>query len=164
MMGLFINYYLHCKRQLWFFSHNIAMEHTSEDVNIGTMISKTTYERQPHEIHISNLEDDIVLDFFDKKRKVIHEVKKTKKMEELHIWQLKYYIYCLENLGLTGVTGELDYPKQKKLIKIVLNDEDKNKIKSFQDDIEKIINMSKPPEVINLPFCKKCSYYELCYV
>ena len=66
MIGTFINYYFHCYRQLWLFAHNITMEHSSEDVYIGKIISETTYERKLHEIHINDFENEAVLDFFDR--------------------------------------------------------------------------------------------------
>lgn len=55
------------------------MEHTSEDVYIGKLISENTYIREKHEIHIENREHEISIDFFDRKRKILHEVKKSKK-------------------------------------------------------------------------------------
>ena len=54
---------------------------------------------------------NIVLDFYDSKSKVIHEIKKSDKMEEIHVWQVKHYILVLENKGVLGVTGVIDYPK-----------------------------------------------------
>ncbi len=163
MIGTFINYYFHCYRQLWLFAHNITMEHSSEDVYIGKIISETTYERKLHEIHINDFENEAVLDFFDRKRKVIHEVKKSRKMEELHIWQVKYYIYFLEKLGIEGVKGEIDYPKLRRLIKVELNNEDKERLNNIFNDVNIILNSNKLPSVINKPYCKKCSYYEFCY-
>jgi CRISPR-associated exonuclease Cas4 len=139
------------------------MEHASDDVSIGKLISETTYERNKHEIHIDNLENDIVLDFFDKKKKIIHEVKKSKKMEELHIWQVKYYIYVLERLGIDGVKGKIDYPKLKRIVDVELKDEDRQKLNEVFSDINIILQKNNPPSIINKPYCKKCSYYEFCY-
>jgi len=40
--------------------------------------------------------DEMVIDFYDQKNKIIHKVKKLNKMEEPHIRQVKLYIYRLE--------------------------------------------------------------------
>jgi len=164
MQGVYIDYYFHCKRQLWLYAKNIRMEHTSEDVEIGKFISENTYDRKIHEIYLSDCDNNEgVIDFMDKKRKIIHEVKKSKKMEDLHIWQIKYYIYLLENLGVNGIKGEIDYPKIKKIIKVEFSDKDKNDIQSIINEINRILKMQLPPPIINEPYCKRCSYYEFCY-
>ncbi|MGK9475600.1 CRISPR-associated protein Cas4 [Melioribacter sp. OK-6-Me] len=164
MTGTQISYYFLCPRKLWLFSRNIEMEQTSDSVAIGKFISDSTYQREKHEIHISDDEDDIVLDFYDAKTKTIHEVKKSDKMEETHIWQVKFYIYVLEKRGISNITGEIDYPKLKQRIRVELSDDDRKKLKEIREDVRKIIERSAPPDIINKPFCKQCAYYDLCYV
>jgi len=140
------------------------MEQTSDTVAMGKFISESTYERQNHEIHITDDEDDIVLDFYDGQRKVIHEVKKSDKMEETHIWQVKFYISVLEKNGIEGVTGEINYPKLRQIVKVELTAQDKVELSKIRMAIKNIIENERPPEVINKPFCKHCAYYDLCYV
>lgn len=161
--GVYINYYFHCKRHLWLFARNIRMEHNSEDVFIGKLISVYSFDRRRHEIQIVDEEDAIVMDFIDKNRKVVHEIKKSNKLEELHIWQVKYYLYVLEKKGIMGFKGLINYPKRKRSIQVELSDKDRTTIKEVIDDIHEIINSVKPPPVINKSYCKKCSYYEFCY-
>ena len=159
MTGTQISYYFLCTRKLWFFCNSINMEYNSEDVAMGRFISETTYEREKHEIQI----DDIVLDFYDAKTKTIHEVKKSNKMEETHIWQVKYYISVLESKGIEGVKGRIDYPKLRETLEVELSDKDRTKIIEIKEDITRIITGNIPKE-INKPFCKKCAYYDLCYI
>lgn len=161
--GTHISYYFHCKRHLWLFANNITMEHNSEFVDIGRFISLHTYEHQKHEIHISNDEFDISLDFFDSANKVVHEVKKSPKMEETHIWQVKFYIYVLLKSGLKNVTGEIDYPILRQKIKVDVSEKDVSEIDGLIGEIQEIIALESPPKPINKPFCKSCSYFELCY-
>lgn len=97
MTGTQINYYFLCHRKLWLFTNKIDMEQNSDLVASGRFISESTYKRESHEIDISTDTDNIVLDFYDTKKKLIHEVKKSDKMEDVHIWQVKYYISILEN-------------------------------------------------------------------
>jgi len=160
MTGTQIHYYFLCHRKLWLFTNHIDMEQTSDTVAMGKFISESTYAREDHEIKI----DDIVMDFYDKKNKVIHEVKKSDKMEETHIWQVKYYISVLEEKGIEGVTGKIDYPKLRQMIKVELTDNDREELITIKNKIKTILELELPPEVINKPFCKNCSYYELCYV
>jgi CRISPR-associated exonuclease Cas4 len=77
---------------------------------------------------------------------------------------VKYYISVLEEKGVTGVTGEIDYPKLRQKVKVELTDGDKAELERIKTEIKDIIEMQNTPDVINKPFCKKCSYYDLCYV
>lgn len=160
MTGTQIAYYFLCKRKLWLFANNINQEHNSDLVSMGRFISDSTYERKKHEIVI----DNIVLDFYDTKTKTIHEIKKSDKMEETHLWQVKYYIYVLKRKGIEGVVGIIDYPKLRKTEKVELSESDILEIEKIEKDVERIVKLAKMPDVINKPFCTKCAYYELCYV
>lgn len=164
MTGTQISYYFLCARKLWLFVHRIDMEHTHENVALGKFISETTYEREKHEIHITDEEDDIVLDFYDTKTKTIHEVKKSDKMEMIHTWQVKYYISILERKGISGVRGEIDYPKLKQKVTVELTEEDRIELNRIRTEIKSILASPLPPDAISKPFCKNCSYFELCYI
>lgn len=157
--GTQVNYYLICHRKLWLFSHNISMEHTSEAVEIGSLVHEHTYERKNKELVF----DGIKIDFFDKNHGIIHEVKKSKKMEEAHFWQLKYYIYHFKKLGLS-VSGKIDYPLIRRTQTVELTAEDEAQLERTLDDIVTINERELPPPVIKAKICKSCSYYELCYV
>lgn len=160
MTGTQIAYYFLCHRKLWFSSNHIELEQFDENVALGKFISESTYERQKHEIKI----DDIVLDFYDSKSKVIHEIKKSDKMEEIHVWQVKHYILVLESKGVLGVTGVIDYPKLRQKVEVVLTDYDREKLIEIEGEIKNIINLTCPPKTIDKPFCKKCAYFDLCFI
>ena len=162
--GTIINYYFHCHRHLWLFSHSIRMEQNNGNVAIGKFISETTYGREEHEIYIATDDGDIVLDFYDEQERVIHEVKKSDKMEDLHIWQLKYYILVLEEKGVSGVTGMIDYPKLKQKLQVTLDEEDRTELRRIKEEIRLIEALPIPPSTIDKPFCRQCSYYDLCYI
>ena len=154
-----INYFFVCRRKLWLFSHQINMEHTSELVELGKLLHESSYKREKKEIQIG----PIKIDFIGKDG-VIHEIKKTPSVEKAHAWQLKYYISYLKKLGVENLRGEIDYPKLKKRTEIVLSKEDEIELEQILKDIEEIISKEEVPEVMNKSICKKCSYYELCYV
>lgn len=154
-----LNYFFICKRKLWFFSHQINMEQNSELVTLGKLLHEKSYQRENKEIQIG----PIKIDFIGSDG-IIHEVKKTPSIEEAHLWQVKYYIWFLKNLGVKNITGELDYPKLRKTKKVVLTDKDSNEINNILIKIQEIIDSEEIPPVINKSRCKKCSYYDLCYI
>ncbi len=154
-----INYYFVCHRELWLFSHQINMEQNSELVSLGKLLHENSYKREKKEIQIG----PIKIDFIGKDG-IIHEIKKTPSVEKAHSWQVKYYIWFLKNLGVENIKGEIDYPKLKKRTEIELVEEDEQKIEQILQNIEEIISKEEIPSVINKGICKKCSYYELCYV
>ena len=107
--GTHIHYYFNCYRQLWLFANGINMEQTSDTVYEGKLIHETSYSQRSErfkEVEIG----PVKIDYFDKKNKVIHEIKKSSKLLDSHVWQVKYYIYVFEQAGINGVTGILEYP------------------------------------------------------
>ena len=161
--GTHFSYYLVCHRKLWLFANTIQMEHTSDAVTEGKLIHETAYPQRPERYEEIQIEG-IKIDFYDAKNKVIHEIKKSPKLHEAHEWQLKYYIYVFQKSGIEGVTGILEYPKERKTEEIYLSSIDIERIKEIEEEIQKIIESKKVPAVINASRCKKCSYYDFCYV
>jgi CRISPR-associated exonuclease Cas4 len=163
MTGTHFNYYQVCHRKLWLFANGINMEHTSDLVYEGKLIHETSYPQRPERYEELEI-DGIKIDFYDARNKVIHEIKKSDKIEEAHEWQLKYYIYVLEQNGIEGVTGILEYPTMRQTNKVILSDTDRKQIQEIEKDICTIIESDNCPSVINSKICKQCSYYEFCYV
>lgn len=164
LSGTHINYYFHCRRHLWYFANSINMEQNSEAVAVGKFISDSSYSREEHDIPISTEDEEVVLDFYDAKTKTIHEVKKSDKMEDLHLWQVKFYISVLEKKGIEGVKGVIDYPRLKQNLDVELTEKDRAKLGEIKAEIKSVVESPIPPGVINATFCKNCSYYELCYI
>ena len=158
--GTMFYYYFVCKRKLWFFSNEIQLEEDNEDVILGKLIDENSYSKELKHILIDNT---VNIDFI-KDWKILHEVKKQKSIEEAGIWQLKYYLYFLKIRGINIEKGILDYPKLKKREEVFLSENDEKKIKEILSEIEKITLMEKPPELEKLKICKKCAYFEYCYI
>ena len=135
------------------------MEHTSELVELGKLIHEGSYKRERKEIQLG----PIKIDFIGKDG-VVHEVKKTPSVEEAHIWQLKYYMYYLKQHGIENIRGMINYPKLKKTMDIEFNTEDECRILEILAEIEKVIEQEEVPVAIERKICKKCSYYDLCYI
>lgn len=158
--GVMIYYYFICHRKLWYFCNEINMEQNSELVSIGKILDETTYNRENKSILI---DDTINIDFI-KNGAVLHEVKKTKSIEEAGIWQLKYYMFYLEQRGVKNISAKIDYPLIRESKEIYLEEEDRNILRNIEKNIEEIIKEDKPPKVMNDKMCKKCAYFDLCYV
>lgn len=161
--GTHFNYYQVCKRKLWLFANGINMEHSSDLVYEGKLIHETSYPQRPgsyEEVEIGACK----IDFYDARNKIIHEIKKSNKMDIAHQWQLKYYIYVFENHGIEGVSGILEYPVLRQTQKVELNDSDREQLKLMETEIKTTINAEQCPDTIHSRVCKQCSYYDFCFV
>lgn len=136
------------------------MEHLDENVQLGKLLDESSYNREKGQVMIN---ETVNIDFI-KDWKVLHEVKKSKAIEEAGIWQLKYYMYFLKQKGIIIEKGVVDYPKLRQRETIFLTTEDERKIEKILVDIEITTSSLKPPTIIDKPLCKKCAYYEYCYI
>ena len=161
--GTHFNYYQVCKRKLWLFANGLNMKHTSDLVYDGKLIQETSYPQRSERYEELEM-GGIKIDFYDARNKIIHEIKRSDKVEIAHEWQVKYYIYVLEKTGVEGVLGILEYPTLRHTARVTLSDDDRVKIEKMERDIEKIVQSETCPPVINAKLCKSCSYYEFCYV
>ncbi len=158
--GTQINYLFVCKRKLWLSSHGITMEHTSDNVHIGKLVHESSYPRAPNkEIELG----PIKIDFFKGAGAEVHEVKKSRKLEEAHTFQMLYYLYHLKRRFGVVARGLLDYPVLRKRVEVELTPEKETNLEGALGQIKTIIEAERPPEPARLPYCRKCSYYEFCW-
>lgn len=158
--GVMVNYYFICPRKLWYFTRDIQMEEDNSLVGMGKLIDEDSYSREKKSIMI----DEIINIDFIRSWKIIHEVKKSRKLDEAGKWQLKYYIWVLRNKGVEIEKGIIDYPVLKRREEVYLTRKEEEELIGKLMEIEKIISLEKAPEVLNKSYCKKCAYYELCYI
>jgi CRISPR-associated exonuclease Cas4 len=163
IIGTHFNYYQVCKRKLWLFANGINMEQTSDLVYDGKLIHETSYPQRSGRYEELEL-DGIKIDYYDARNKVIHEIKRSDRVEPAHEWQVKYYIYVLERNGVKGVSGLLEYPTLRQTTKVELTDADRQNIAEMEKKIMKIIQSDNCPPVLHSKICKSCSYYDFCYV
>lgn len=156
--GTEFNYYHICRRKLWLFSHGIQMEQESDNVLLGKLIHEHSYQREKKEILIDGA---IRIDFLDEN--VVHEVKKSNRMEESHIAQVLYYIYCLRQKGVDISKGIINYPKQRRTTEVELTEEKEHEIAGTIEEVKETEALITPPDVLNSKICKKCGYEEFCY-
>lgn len=161
--GTQVNYYVICPTKLWLFSHFITMEHNSDSVKLGKLLQEYSFLQRKKDIVI---DQKISIDFIKKKDKLIlHEIKKSNALEKAHIYQLLYYIYYLKyKKGIDNIEGIINYPTNRKIVKVTLTPEKKRGLEEMFRKIKEVISSQKPPIPKRRKYCKKCSYYELCWV
>ena len=138
------------------------MEQESDLVKIGYYIDMLYKEKNKYErkIIIDKISPDILKRVKD--IVIVIEVKKSDKFREAALWQLKYYLWYLKQLGINA-KGKLVIPEYNKEEIIELSDKDVEKLRKIIKEIKKIINLEKPPKEIMKSYCKACAYYPLCW-
>lgn len=155
--GTQVNYYFICKRKLWLFSRNFEMERSSDLVLLGKVLHESSYPRKTKEIDLG----PIKIDFLAKGCEV-HDIKRSKRIEEAHVYQMLYYLYWLKRRGVIA-KGMLDYPLLRRRQAVELTEEREKEIESVLDGIRQTLSGATPPTIEKKSYCRKCSYYELCW-
>lgn len=160
--GTLINYYFHCKRQCYLHGNRLNLEDNSENVKIGKAIHEDKSEKSKNtEISIDNIKIDKLTSEY------VVEVKKSDADVEASKWQLILYLKILKDKGVER-KGKLEFIEKnktdKKTIYIELNEELERQLLMYIEDIEELIKGDSIPEILNKPKCKKCAYYEYCYI
>ncbi|ALF25633.1 MULTISPECIES: CRISPR-associated protein Cas4 [Bacteria] len=158
--GLMVYYYEVCKRKLWYFVNEIQLEKNNSNVILGKLLEENTYTRDEKKINIDGV---INIDFI-RSKKVLHEIKKSNSIEPASLLQVQYYLYYLEKKGLIGLKGILDYPLLKQTVEVNLTDEDRENLDNIIIGIKEILRKESPPALEKKGICKKCAYFDLCFV
>lgn len=127
---------------------------------LNELIHEKSYSRENKEVHFENMS----FDFVKKKDGItIFEVKKSSKLTKPAKYQLLYYLWSMKKSGIDA-KGILVYPEERKREKIELTQNLKKEMENILEGIEEIISLNKPPKAKKRPYCKKCSFFELCMV
>lgn len=110
-----------------------------------------------------NIDNVINIDFIRSKG-VLHEIKKSRKIEEAGILQVKYYLYYLQKKNVVGIKAKIDYPLLKKTIEVELSESDMMELEEILEMIESIVDKDVPPKLQKKNICKSCAYYDLCFI
>lgn len=160
--GTLINYYFHCKRQCYLHGNRLNLEDNSEIVKIGKAIHE---ERQEQSKNTEITIDNIVIDKLTSEYLV--EVKKSDADVEASKWQLLYYLKVLKKKGIDR-KGKLEFVEKNKtknkILYFELTEEALKELDYYVQNIEELLLKEDIPEVLNEPKCKKCAYYEYCYI
>lgn len=166
-----VNLYHICKRECWLHANGVTMEHTSDTVYDGKLLHENSYpgRNEKHaEMIVEASYNGISLagkiDFYDARQQLIHETKRSDKVEQAHAWQVKFYLWLLRLNGIGGATAILEYPLLRQTDRLDLLEADINYLEKTVVKIADLKDSKECPPVINAKICKSCSYYELCYV
>ena len=159
--GTLINYFIHCKRQCYLFGNRINLEDNSENVKIGKILHEERAQKDNTEIAIENIKLDKLT------KEYLTEVKKSDADIEASKWQLLLYLKILKDKGIVR-KGRLEFIEKKKLTKttiiLELTPEIEDLLNKHIQAIEKLLISDNVPSVLNKAICKKCAYYEYCYI
>jgi len=156
--GTQVNYFMVCSRKTWLFSHDMQMEHESDLVRLGRLVHETRFPRKLKEIQVGRIK----IDFFDRKYEV-HEIKKSRRMEKAHVYQLLYYLYYLKHEAGVEAKGVLNYPLTRRRVEVELTQEKEQELEGILGEMHSLVSLGKPPPPLWVPYCKYCSYHELCW-
>jgi len=161
--GTKVNYFIHCKTQVWLFSQFILQEKESELVLIGKILESLFFK----EMKMKNIliDSKISIDLIRRGEKIIiQDIKKSSKFEKAHYYQVLYYMWYLKNVkGITNLEGIISYPNERKIIKVELTEEKEKEIEKILKEINEIISRPKPPLPVYKKYCRKCAYFEFCF-
>jgi len=162
--GTMVSYYYICHRKLWFFSKGLNLENVTGNVDVikGKVLHESRFKREANrEISF----DTVKIDFLRFGDEVfVHEVKKSKKFEEAHRWQLKYYIFVLKNKGMNCSSGIIHYPASMRKVNVEFSQEDYKKMEQILTSITYIVRDTHPPGRLDKKMCTRCAYFDFCYV
>lgn len=138
------------------------LEDNSENVRIGKAIhEEKAVGSSNSEIAIENIKlDKLTAEY-------LTEIKKSDADEEAAKWQLYYYLYVLKIKGIVR-KGRLQFveknKKDSKTLILELTPEIEKQLNTYVDKIEDLLEQDTIPPVLNESKCKKCAYYEYCYI
>lgn len=160
--GTLINYYFHCKTQCWLHANRINLEDNSEDVRIGKILHELQEEKsKKSEVTIDNVKIDKLT------KEYLVEIKKSDSDPVAVKWQVLLYLYKLKQKGVVK-KGKIEFIQKrnqnKKVHYIELDEANEKKLLDVLDDIGNLIDLPVPPKSVLERHCKKCAYYEYCFI
>ncbi len=157
--GLKIHYAQACPRKLWLFCRQVRMEKYHQAVKEGRILHQTSYKR--HQVQDLLLEDLLRIDLVTGQK--IVEVKRSSRRAAWARLQLGYYLYFLELIGITGITGEIRYPAERRREEVQLTPELRIQVRALIQKVAEIEALPHPPPLSYKPLCKNCAFSDLCW-
>jgi len=158
--GTLIWYYFICRREVWLIAHQLEAHQDNPFLELGRFLHEQSYARDRKRIRLENIEIDIVKQEGD--QLIVAEVKKSSRFEKSATMQLLFYLRMLKKYGIHA-EGELRFPKEKKRVKVSLNDAMLRELEAAEVEIRNIIQTPKPPPAQKIPMCRNCAYREFCW-
>lgn len=160
--GTLINYYFHCQIQCWLHANRINLEDNSEDVRIGKVLHEIKEESgKSAELKIDNVKLDKLTSEY------LIEYKKSDSDMEAAKWQVLLYLYKLKQKEIIrkGKIEIFEKNRQNKKTHIVeLDAVAESQLETILQEITILVEGERPPKPERMPKCKKCAYYEYCFI
>lgn len=158
--GTLVWYYYICRREVWLMAHELNPETENSFLELGRLIHEDSYSREKKEFTAPGMKIDLL-----RKRDgqlIVAEIKKSSRFTKSATMQLVYYLWRLREMGIEA-GGELLVPKERKRFPVELTDELESNLLKAMEDIERIMNLEKPPAPAKISFCRNCAYAEFCW-
>lgn len=160
--GTLINYYFHCRRQCYLLGNRLNLEDNSELVQIGKAIHEAKADKNENtEIVIDNIRLDRLT------AEYLTEIKKSDADVDACKWQLYYYLKVLKDKGIVR-KGRLEFEEKNKTkgaaIILELGEKEEKELERITFQIEELLQSDRVPEAEERSGCKKCAYYEYCFI
>jgi len=157
--GVMMQYYIVCKRELWFEYHNIEIDRDNKHISRGEIVDSTSYEYLDRQtLRLGPIAPDMEDD-----GKII-EIKPSSILEEASKLQLLYYLWYLDTVYDCEMDGVLAYPEEKTRKEVKLTSENREKVEKAIDEIYSIVQKDSPPELEKKPICDSCAYQDFCWL
>lgn len=142
--------------------NRLNLEDNSELVQIGKAIHEVkAQDRENAEIAIDNIRLDRLT------AEYLTEIKKSDSDVEACKWQLYYYLKVLKDKGIIR-KGKLEFEEKNKTgratVILTLGEDEEKQLEHIQAQIEELLQMDEVPPAEESSRCKKCAYYEYCFI
>jgi len=125
------------------------------------MLHEARFKRERHK---ELAFDTVKIDFLRFGDQVyVHEIKKSRKFEEAHVWQLKYYIYYLQCRGINCSAGVIHYPTSMRKVNVEFGAEDGARLAQALEEIREVLKRPDPPPKGTKKVCARCAYFDFCF-
>jgi CRISPR-associated exonuclease Cas4 len=161
--GTMVAYYYICHRKLWLFAKGLNFENISGNTDVikGKVLHEQRFQKEnSREIGFNSVQ----IDFLRFGEEVfVHEIKKSNKFDEAHRWQIKYYIFTLQNQGINCNSGVIHYPSSMRKVDIDMEENDRELIETALQAVSDVLMQPQPPKKLTKKVCARCAYYDFCF-
>jgi CRISPR-associated exonuclease Cas4 len=157
--GLMVQYYEVCARELWFMSRGIDIDRDAANIRRGTHVDESSYRDLRDSFQVNGR---IAIDIMDSGE--VMEVKVSSTLEEPARLQLLYYLWYLEEVLGIEKEGVLAYPTERKRDRVILTEENRERIESVLRGIIDVVESETPPPLEKKPVCDACLYQDICWM
>ena len=127
----------------------------------GKALHEEKAQNENTEIQLENIRLDRLT------KEYLTEIKKSDADPEASKWQLLYYLKKLKEKGIIR-KGKLEFieknKESKKTLIVELGESEEEQLEKYIVEIEMLVQQKEVPPPINGKQCKKCAYYEYCYI